>query len=266
MKPTIKKIIDFKKNKDYPLINNIPSFLNSNPLEENTSKESFREKLSKSTNFKKIKDIHYLIGPPGFEYTPKIPLKNKLISESNLSLNIGAGNINYPNTINLDVRLIKGVDILADAKNLPFKDNSFNLVLLESVLEHIDEPEKVINESYRVLKKKGKIFISIPFVYIFHGSPNDFNRMTIRGIESRLRLAGFKIKKLEILSGPGSTLSQSLRYYLAILFSFNNNFLFSFFLNFFGWLTFPIKYTDVLLNKYKKAHILANSIYAIAEK
>jgi len=57
-----------------------------------------------------------------------------------------------------------------------------------------------------------------------------------------------------------------LRYYLATLFSFNNKFLFSLGLHIFGWLTFPIKYLDILLNKYDNAHVMASVVYAVGEK
>lgn len=44
---------------------------------------------------------------------------------------------------------------LADARNLPFKDNQFNTVLSVSSLEHIKNVDKVLKESFRVLKPNG---------------------------------------------------------------------------------------------------------------
>ncbi|MCC5659982.1 bifunctional 2-polyprenyl-6-hydroxyphenol methylase/3-demethylubiquinol 3-O-methyltransferase UbiG [Nostoc sp. XA010] len=41
------------------------------------------------------------------------------------------------------------------AENLPYQENSFNVVLCFDVLEHVDDWEKVIFEAYRVLKKDG---------------------------------------------------------------------------------------------------------------
>ncbi len=46
---------------------------------------------------------------------------------------------------------------LADARNLPFKDNSFNTVLSISSLEHIKGVEEVFKETYRVLKPGGML-------------------------------------------------------------------------------------------------------------
>lgn len=257
---------------EYIITNNVPIFLNKISNEE-LSEESFKNIYPYF--YKKYKKVHDLLKPRDSAYIKKYKLGNKkidfplkrIINENELILNIGSSSEkNYPNTINLDIGLFGDVDVVGDGKNLPFKNDSFDLVLIESVLEHIDEPEIVIKEAYRVLKSKGKIYISIPFVFVFHGSPNDFNRYTLNGLKRRLELNGFSIKKYGVLSGPSSTISQMLRYYLALFFSFNNDFLFSLFLNVFGWITFPLKYFDIILNKYKKAHLMASVIYAIGEK
>jgi len=259
----------------YRIINKIPVFLDNLSYDEG-SEESFRGKLKKYPSFFGIfEKIHLVLGPPNSNYSKKycfmnekidFPLKS-IIKGDELILNIGSSSKKtHSKAINLDIGLFDNVDVVADGKKLPFEDNSFDLVLIESVLEHIDEPEIVIKEAYRVLKNSGKMYISIPFTFVFHGSPNDFNRYTLNGLKKRLEITGFKVKKYGILSGPSSTISQMLRYYLATLFSFNNDFLFSVFLNIFGWVTFPIKYFDLILNKYKKAHLMASMIYAIGEK
>ncbi|MBI2498719.1 methyltransferase domain-containing protein [Candidatus Woesearchaeota archaeon] len=264
-----------KCKSNYKIINNTPVFLDKLSYDE-ISEESFRDKLRKNTKlFRIFKKIHNVLGPPDSNYSKRARVKSGkvdfpvkyTIRENDLILNIGSSSKKiYSNAINLDIGLFENVDVVADGKEIPFKDNSFDLVLIESVLEHVDEPERVIKEAYRVLKSRGRIYISIPFVFVFHGSPNDFNRYTLNGLKKRLEITGFKIKRLGIISGPSSTISQMLRYYLATLFSFNNDFLFSLFLNIFGWITFPIKYFDIVLNKYKKAHLMASIIYAIGEK
>lgn len=47
-----------------------------------------------------------------------------------------------------------------DLGNLPFKDNMFDLIICEWVAEHLDRPEDVMKEFYRVLKPNGYLFIS----------------------------------------------------------------------------------------------------------
>jgi len=44
----------------------------------------------------------------------------------------------------------------------PFEDNSFNSIILDNVLEHLENPEKTINEIKRVLKFDGIILIGVP--------------------------------------------------------------------------------------------------------
>lgn len=51
--------------------------------------------------------------------------------------------------------------VLADARKLPFKDESFSSVFSISTFEHITNPKKVIQEAYRVLKKNGICVVTI---------------------------------------------------------------------------------------------------------
>ena len=46
-------------------------------------------------------------------------------------------------------------------ENLPFKNNFFDLVIIDNVLDHCENPESVLNEINRVLKKSGVIFFRI---------------------------------------------------------------------------------------------------------
>jgi len=52
--------------------------------------------------------------------------------------------------------------VLGDAFNLPFKENSFDSVVIAEVLEHVDYPIGLLREANRVLKKGGKLFITTP--------------------------------------------------------------------------------------------------------
>lgn len=53
--------------------------------------------------------------------------------------------------------------ILGDACNLPFKDRSFDIVVLSNLLEHVEKPKKAIIEAKRVCKNK--IYVSFPTKY-----------------------------------------------------------------------------------------------------
>ena len=51
---------------------------------------------------------------------------------------------------------------VADAKNLPFEENSFDMVLLSDILEHVSKPESVAKEAYRVVRPGGYILATVP--------------------------------------------------------------------------------------------------------
>jgi len=53
-------------------------------------------------------------------------------------------------------------DVKADICDLPFDDNSFDVILCNHVLEHIPDDTKAMQEMYRVLKKGGWGIFQIP--------------------------------------------------------------------------------------------------------
>ncbi len=53
-------------------------------------------------------------------------------------------------------------DVKADICNLPFQDNSFDVILCNHVLEHIPDDTKAMQELYRVLKPGGWGIFQIP--------------------------------------------------------------------------------------------------------
>lgn len=56
---------------------------------------------------------------------------------------------------------------LADARKLPFKDKTFDKVVLSSTLQMIHDDYKVLTECRRVMKNNGKIIISVPSDFVF---------------------------------------------------------------------------------------------------
>lgn len=53
--------------------------------------------------------------------------------------------------------------IVMNAENLSFSNNYFDTVYAIEVLEHVDSLDKVLNEIKRVLKKGGKLIVSVPY-------------------------------------------------------------------------------------------------------
>jgi ubiquinone/menaquinone biosynthesis C-methylase UbiE len=57
----------------------------------------------------------------------------------------------------------------ADAHDLPFKDESFDIIRLDSAIEHFDDPESAISECRRVIRPGGILFISFPLFFSPYG-------------------------------------------------------------------------------------------------
>lgn len=79
-------------------------------------------------------------------------------------LSIGCGNKAVKGQINLDLRKLEGVNIVADASRLPFREGSFDLVLAFDVLEHFGrlEIDDVLLEWHRILKTDGELRVKTP--------------------------------------------------------------------------------------------------------
>ena len=58
------------------------------------------------------------------------------------------------------------------------QNNSFNCILCTGLLEHIPEPQILIDNFYRILKPKGKLIISASSVFSIHEGPNDYLHFT----------------------------------------------------------------------------------------
>jgi len=121
--------------------------------------------------------------------------KLSLISSGMKSLNVGAGGsiqkiiINFfahnnisVNTISIDIDLKRNPNIIGDVCTLPFIDNCFDVISLMEVLEHIHNPQKALNEIYRVLKPEGLLIFSVPFIFPLHDRPDDYFRFTKYGL------------------------------------------------------------------------------------
>ena len=67
------------------------------------------------------------------------------------------------------------VDVKADILDLPFEDESFDVVFCNHVLEHIEEDQKAMSELYRVMKKGGWGILQVPMKNSLEKSYEDFS-------------------------------------------------------------------------------------------
>lgn len=91
--------------------------------------------------------------------------------------------------VNLDQD--SGPDILADAANVPLSDESFDVVICAELLEHVQDPLSVLNESARLLVPGGKMLVTVPFLLRQHGDPEDYQRLTDTMLRRLFTQAGF---------------------------------------------------------------------------
>jgi len=103
--------------------------------------------------------------------------------------------------IGLDMQDGPGVDIVADAKKIPFDDNHFDIVISTDCYEHIDWPREVTHEIFRVLKPGGVFYLTTVFDFEIHGYPDDFWRFTPNCINLLLNDAGFNVAEFDGAGG-----------------------------------------------------------------
>ena len=99
--------------------------------------------------------------------------------------------------------------IVADAQYLPLKFESVDLILLTEVLEHLQTPKKALLEINRVLKPKGFLILTVPFVIRYHDSI-DFFRFTDTALIQLLSESGFSIVYLKKRGGIFATMGSIL--------------------------------------------------------
>lgn len=163
---------------------------------------------------------YYQIAKEGSLYIdhPGMKVLQKLAANSASILDLGCGEGTRLNYLKSDQKEVLGIDFnktginlakksfpqiqfkIANLENLPIKKQSFDLVYSAFVLEHLKNPEKVLNEIIRVVAFKGYVVLIAPN----YGAPNrvspPFQRSKIkklfRGILNDFIMLVFKDNKL----------------------------------------------------------------------
>lgn len=164
--------------------------------------------------------------------------------------------------IETDVSFGPRTKIIADAHSLPFKNKSFDGVIVQAVLEHVIDPKLCVKEITRVIKNKGYVYAETPFMQQVHMAPYDFTRFTYIG--HRNLFSHYSVIKSGSAIGPGSALAWS---YLYFLMSFSSNKIIKYILATFAFLTsFWLKYFDYLLINKDDALDAASAYFFIFKK
>lgn len=116
--------------------------------------------------------------------------------------------------VGLDFNKDLNSDIIGIGEYLPFKSNKFDVIISTQVLEHVDDPSKVIDEIHRVIKKGGFIILSTHGIWFKH-TPQDNWRWTDSGLEKMFQ--DFSYKKVISIGGAFLCLFQIINLYIAFL-------------------------------------------------
>jgi len=76
-------------------------------------------------------------------------------------------------------------DVKMDVHDIPFEENSFDVVICNHVLEHVDDSNKVMREFYRVMKPGGWGIFQVP---IDNNNPNTIEDKSVTEPKDRERL------------------------------------------------------------------------------
>jgi len=227
-----KEIICSKNNHKYKLHKGIPVLIDYSTLPTHSKKQQiyFEKKMSKVTieSFKNMdawKDQYLKRFSDNFKQ-----VKNKSILEigigdgymsyglAKLGAQVIACDITFSNLVTLK-KLARqlGVEqnlsfICCSADELPIKKNSIDYFVMNSVLEHVSQETKAIDEIKRVLKKEGGLMLTVPLRYkyifppllplnIFHdrriGHLRRYDEVSLRN-----KLNGLQIKKVYFTGHP----------------------------------------------------------------
>ena len=130
------------------------------------------------------------------------------------------------------------------------------------MLEHVLNPQRCVNEIFRVLKSSGIVYAETPFMQQVHMKEYDFTRFTHLGHRRLFRK--FEEIKSGPCCGPGMALAWSYVYFLR---SFFTSRWMSKILTVFGHLTsFFLKYFDYYLIDMPGSYDSASGYYFLGKK
>lgn len=161
-----------------------------------------------------------------------------------------------------DVSFGPECDMIIDAHDIPFIDDSFDCVIAQAVLEHVVQPHRCVEEMTRVLKTGGYIYSETPFMQQVHMKQYDFTRFTHLG--HNLLFAQFDLIKSGPVGGTGSALAWAWVYFLRSMVSSKR---LSKLVTVAGRFTsFPLKYVDRLIKNVSGTYDGASAFYFLGKK
>lgn len=182
-------------------------------------------------------------------------------------LDVGCGErLSVPQAVGIDVRATRATRCLGDGHTLPFREATFDGATSFAVLEHVADPRAVVSEIHRVLKPRGVVYVSAPFLQAYHpacGTEADYWRFSLAGLR---RLCGcFEEVESGVGAGPMSALAWVLRETVAAPL-FHRHYAVKPLRFLAGWITALVKILDAVAVHFSGAHRVASSVYFIGRK
>jgi SAM-dependent methyltransferase len=135
----------------------------------------------------------------------KMPYKNYILQNGSVSEYVG---LDIETAIEYDENVKP--DYTWDGNVIPFESDSYDTIMATEVLEHCPFPSQTLGEMYRVLKKDGYIFLTVPFLWNLHETPHDEYRYTPFALRRLLSEAGFVNIEIKASGGWHASMAQML--------------------------------------------------------
>jgi predicted SAM-dependent methyltransferase len=136
--------------------------------------------------FARLVHLHggYRLGSLLFRVLGRGPLFPTAFYRGARKLNLGCSDRPVPGWVNVDVRRVAGISVVADVRALPFRDGAFDLVRGSHVLEHFhtwDVPG-ALREWARVLRPRGWMMVCVPdFDWVVRQYRKDPSVLSVKG-------------------------------------------------------------------------------------
>ena len=89
-----------------------------------------------------------------------------------MKIDFGCGQRKKEGYVGVDALSLPGVDVVHDLNILPypFEDNAAYDTWMDNVLEHLDNPLKVMEEIYRISRNGAKVVVGVPYFRSFYAT------------------------------------------------------------------------------------------------
>ncbi len=170
--------------------------------------------------------LSYYLQPVGFSRVAKI-LRMLAITPEDEVCDIGCGDGFITTQARKKTRRVKALDIshtrvararvrgidaiCSDAASLPFRNECFDKVICTEVIEHVTNPEAVLEEISRVLRTDGSAVLTVPLNEVLDNTLLDVPNEELASLTYNQIKARYKVKKAHISSFTIESINDLIR-------------------------------------------------------